>query len=96
MSGCKETANLLRTLLACATDPRDCHLNFHLRESDIAQAIRIAVECIETQESRADVSDRLRAVLIDLSRAAIATNSPEFVAIPVENWQKLIDALAEK
>lgn len=87
---------MLRTLLACAERPDDNRLNSHLSESDIVETIRIAIECLETEKFQADESARLRAVLVDLSRAAIATDSPEFVAIPASAWQTLLDSIVSR
>lgn len=42
-----QTAQMLGTLLACAERPDDMRLNQHLDESDIAETIRVAIECIE-------------------------------------------------
>jgi len=87
---------MLRTLLACAERPDDKRLNSHLSESDIAETIRLAIECLETEQFKADESEKLRAVLVDLSRAAIATDSPEFVAIPAATWQTLLDSIVSR
>lgn len=87
---------MLCTLLACAERPDDNRLNPHLSKSDIAKTIRIAIECLETQQTQTDESKRLRAVLVDLSRAAISTDSPEFVAIPATAWQTLLDSIVSR
>lgn len=86
---------MLRTLLGSA-QPGNVHLNPHLDGAEIAETIRVSIECIETQEAQHNDSERLRAVLVGLSRAAIATDSPEFVAIPVTAWQGLLDALVSR
>ena len=90
------TATMLRLLLACAERPGDMRLNSHLSESDIAETIRIAIECLETEQAQTAESERLRAVLVGLSRAAIATDSPEFVAIPATAWQTLLDSIVSR
>jgi len=89
------TANMLRTLLG-STQPGNVHLNPHLDGAEIAETIRVAIECIETQEAQHNDSERLRAVLVNLSRAATATNSPQFVAIPAKDWQTLLDAIVSR
>lgn len=91
-----QTANMLRTLLACAERPDDMRLNPHLAETDIAETVRIAIECLETETMRHDESDRLRAALVEVSRQAFATDTPEFLGLPRAAWETVLQALGKK